>query len=104
MPKNQISSIMHFFHIGQFDIIIMLHSGYSKRPVLKEVATIFNFDAPATYNLYKENAQLISEENGTALTLYTTDEDDMQRLELVQRKCQKNFGRGEMMQCLPLLW
>lgn len=104
MPKNQISSIMHFFHIGQFDIIIMMHTGYSKRPVLKEVATIFNFDAPSNYNLYKENAQLINEDNGTCLTLYLNEEAEMEKLELMQRKCQKNFGRSEMMQCLPLLW
>ena len=32
MPKNQISSILHFFHIGQFDLLIMLHTGYSARP------------------------------------------------------------------------
>jgi superfamily II DNA/RNA helicase len=56
MPKNQIGSIIHFFHIGQFDIVIMLHTGYSIRPVLKDVGTIINFDIPSTYNSYKESA------------------------------------------------
>lgn len=56
MPKNQIGSIIHFFHIGQFDIVIMLHTGYSMRPVLKDVGTIINFDIPSTYNSYKESA------------------------------------------------
>lgn len=55
MPKNQIGSILHFFHIGQFDVIILLHSGYSKRPVPKDLANVVNFDAPKTYNAYKEN-------------------------------------------------
>lgn len=37
MPKNQINSVIHFFHIGQFDIVVMLHTGYAMRPVLKDV-------------------------------------------------------------------
>lgn len=56
MPKNQVGSIIHFFHIGQFDILVMLHTGYSMRPVLKDVNTIVNFDIPQTYNSYKESA------------------------------------------------
>ena len=32
MPKAQISSILHFFNIGQFELLIMLHTGYAKRP------------------------------------------------------------------------
>jgi len=56
MPRNQIGSIIHFFHIGQFDIIVMLHTGYSQRPILKDVQSIINFDVPQTYNSYKESA------------------------------------------------
>ena len=32
MPKNQIGSILHFFHIGQFNLLIMLHTGYASKP------------------------------------------------------------------------
>lgn len=56
MPKNQIGSIIHFFHIGQFDIVVMLHTGYSNRPMLKDVNTVVNFDIPPMYNTYKESA------------------------------------------------
>ena len=27
-PKNQQKGLIHFLHIGQFDILILLHSGY----------------------------------------------------------------------------
>jgi hypothetical protein len=47
----------------------MLHTGYSLRPVLKDVNTIINFDIPASYNSYKESAQLVSDEFGSVLTL-----------------------------------
>jgi len=50
MPKNQIGSIMHFFHIGQFDVIVMMHTGYAKKPVLRDVVTVVHFDAPNSYN------------------------------------------------------
>ena len=46
MPKNQISSILHFFHIGQFNLLIMLHTGYAIRPQVKELVNIVNFDMP----------------------------------------------------------
>jgi hypothetical protein len=65
---------MHFFHIGQFDVIVMMHTGYSKRPTLKDVANVVNFDAPSTYNIYKENGQLVTEESGSSLTFFTTEE------------------------------
>ena len=70
MPKNQIGSIMHFFHIGQFDVVVMMHTGYSKRPFLKDVVSVINFAAPTTYNIYKENGQLVTEESGSVLTLF----------------------------------
>jgi len=69
MPKNQIGSIIHFFHIGQFDIVVMLQTGYSTRPILKDVQTIINFDMPATYNSYKENGLLVNDDSGSVLTL-----------------------------------
>jgi len=29
LPKNQAKSLIHFFHIGQFSILILLQTGYS---------------------------------------------------------------------------
>ena len=55
MPKNQISSIIHFFNIGQFEIIIMLHTGYAKRPIVSDLSNVINFDMPSNYNSYKES-------------------------------------------------
>jgi hypothetical protein len=83
----------------------MMHSGYSKRPVPKDLVNVVNFDAPTTYNGYKENGQLVTEDNGSVLTLFThSNQEDFASLELLQRKFAKNFGRQDMMQCLPLLW
>lgn len=105
MPKNQIGSIIHFFHIGQFDIIIMLHAGYSQRPILKDVQNIVNFDIPATYNSYKESAQLISEENGAVLTLYSpADEKQRETMEHLQKKVLKNYHREDFFKCVPVMW
>ena len=55
MPKNQIGSILHFFHIGQFSVLIALHTGYASRPTIKELTNVINFDMPSNYNGYKEN-------------------------------------------------
>ena len=56
MAKQQLTSIIHFFTIGQFDILIALHHGYPEPlPQLKEVSFIINFDQPETYQHYKEN-------------------------------------------------
>lgn len=76
----------------------MLHTGYSKRPVLKDIVNVVNFDAPASYNLYKENGQLIVDDAGAILTLFNLakDSEDSKVLNLVQRKLQKNFGRNDM--------
>lgn len=95
---------MHFFHIGQFDVIILMHTGYSKRPVVKDVVTVLNFDAPASFNLYKENGQLVTEEGGSVFTLVEATTDAMKGLEMLQRKLAKKFGRQDMLQCLPLMW
>lgn len=83
-----------------------MHTGYSKRPFLKDVVNVVNFDAPTSYNIYKENGQLVTEESGSVLTLFSTGSasEDGKSLELIQRKFTKNFGRQDMLQCLPLLW
>lgn len=84
---------MHFFHIGQFDVTIMMHTGYSRRPILKDVINVINFDAPASYNNYKENGQLIHDDAGSCLTLISLapDSEDAKVLDLINRKFAKNF-------------
>jgi len=108
MPKNQISSIIHFFHIGQFDIIVMMHTGYSRRPIVKDVVNVINFDVPSSYNGYKENGQLVNDDQGSVLTLVMPkvrqESEDIQSLELIRRKLMKSFGRPDMLKCLPVMW
>ena len=53
----------------------MLHTGYSKRPVIKDITNIINFDMPGDYNSYKTSGLTISEENGCILNLITPDQD-----------------------------
>jgi hypothetical protein len=69
LPKNQFKSLIHFFHIGQFQILICLQSGYSHQPELKIVSNIVNFEAPPKYNQYKENGSHIDMDGGAILTL-----------------------------------
>jgi hypothetical protein len=96
---------MHFFHIGQFDVIVMLHTGYGKKPVLRDVVTVVHFDAPSSYNAYKENAQIIGDEQGAVITMVLVPSpDDVNILDLLQRKFVKNFGNPNMLLCLPLIW
>jgi hypothetical protein len=54
----------------------MLHSGYTNRPMLKDVSTVLNFDMPATYNLYKEASQLVGDDYGSVLTLLSPKEKE----------------------------
>lgn len=84
MAKNQVGSILHFFHIGQFNLLIMLHSGYGTRPPVKEVTNVINFDMAPNYNGYKENGMLISEDTGCILSLATPGTtDDIETLKLL---------------------
>jgi hypothetical protein len=46
----------------------MVHSGYSQRPVLKDVRTVINFDMPSSYNQYKEAALMVNDETGSVFT------------------------------------
>jgi hypothetical protein len=116
MPKNQIKSIVHYFHIGQFDILIMVHSGYATRPPpIKEIQTVINFDIPASFNQYKESGSMVEQENGCVLTLVEPDlnitasqiqnaTQDVETLHKIMRKLEKNFGRNDVLKCIPVLW
>ena len=105
MPKNQIGSILHFFHIGQFSILIALHTGYASKPQIKELTNVINFDMPSNYNGYKENGQIVNDEEGCILSLPKVDKkDDMDMLQLLQRKFHKNFGHNMTLKCVPVMW
>lgn len=81
LPKNQAKSLTHFFHIGQFSIIIVLHTGYSHTPQFKNVQHVVNFDAPDKYNSYKETGSMVEYDNGSVLTMIQP-EQDKEKLEL----------------------
>jgi superfamily II DNA/RNA helicase len=69
LPKNQLKSLIHFFHIGQFNIMIVLQSGYAEVPQFKTVTNVLNFDAPPKYNSYKDGGNYIDSDNGAIITL-----------------------------------
>ena len=86
-------------------MLIMLHTGYSKRPIIKDIKNVVNFDMPANYNIYKEAGVTITEDSGCILSLAMPDkEEDITVLGLLQRKFRKNFGQDEMLKCLPVIW
>lgn len=103
MPKNQAKSLIHFFHIGQFNIMIVLQSGYSHQPEFKNIQHVINFDAPEKYNQYKEAGQHIEFDNGSELT-FINPQSDKDKLELYQRKLMKAFSNAHMLKCIPVLW
>ena len=69
MPKNQMSSLCHFFLNGHFDVLVMLHTGYGQRPVVKAAHTVVNFDVPLSYTQYKEAGLLAKDPTGALVTL-----------------------------------
>jgi superfamily II DNA/RNA helicase len=105
LPKNQLKSLVHFFHIGQFNILVVLQTGYSGRPELKTVTNVVNFDVPQVYNQYKENGAQIDMDGGSMLTLVAPGEqEEVQGLALCQRKLQKACGLQTAIKCVPVLW
>ena len=105
LPKNQFKSLIHFFHIGQFSIMIVLQTGYSQQPEFKTVSNVVNFDAPPKYNTYKENGSQIDAENGCILTLVQPSKsEEVDALTLYQRKMLKAFNIPNMIKCIPILW
>ena len=105
LPKNQFKSLIHFFHIGQFSIMIVLQTGYSAQPEFKTVSNVVNFDAPPKYNTYKENGSQIDLDNGCILTLVQPSKaEEVDALTLYQRKMLKAFNIPNMIKCIPILW
>jgi hypothetical protein len=85
--------------------MIVLQAGYSHQPEFKTVSNVVNFDAPSKYNNYKENGQHIDSDNGAILTLVQPSKaEEMEALQLYQRKMQKAFHSPNMIKCIPILW
>jgi hypothetical protein len=85
--------------------MIVLQTGYSQQPEFKTVSNVVNFDAPPKYNIYKENGSHIDADNGAVLTLVQPSKtEEMEALQLYQRKMQKAFNMPNMIKCIPILW
>ena len=71
LAKAQTQSIIHFFSIGQFDILIVLNEGYKEgeSPVLKDLSFVINFDLPQQYARYKETACMVELPEGAVINL-----------------------------------
>lgn len=105
LPKNSFKSLIHYFHIGQFNVLIVLQSGYAMQPEVKCVTNVVNFDAPTKYNSYKEQGSRVDQDNGAVLTLVTpSNAEEADALALCQRKMQKAFGVANIIKCVPILW
>lgn len=102
--------------MGQYDILIMLHTGYTQKPpALKEIQTVINFDIPQSYASYKESGGMVSSTNGAVFTLVEPDlnitdkqkqnqTQDLETLAKIMHKMDKNLGRSDMMKCIPVMW
>jgi hypothetical protein len=76
MAKQQITSVIHFYQIGQFDILIALNSGYPQPlPPMKEVNFIVNFEMTETYTQYKLSGAQIEKEEGCVINFATPAEE-----------------------------
>ena len=105
LPKNSFKSLIHYFHIGQYNVLIVLQSGYAMQPELKSVTNVVNFDVPIKYNNYKEQGSRVDQDNGAVLTLVTpANTEEVEAMVVCQRKMQKAFGQANMIKCVPLLW
>ena len=94
----------------------MLHTGYSQRPpALKDIQTVINFDIPQSFNSYKESGSMVAMENGCVITLIEPDlnitqkqiqnqTQDIPMLLKLIKKMDKNYGRSDMLKCLPIMW
>lgn len=78
LAKQQAASILHFYSIGQFDVLIALYDGYNEgeAPDLKELSFVVNFELPTSYSKYKQTATMVSNPEGAVLNLVTHDVAD----------------------------
>ena len=107
LAKQQITSIIHYFSIGQFDIVICLNSGYTNdnAPVFKDLTFVVNFGLPEQYARYKETGGYIDKEEGAIINLITpAEEKKNQQLANFQKKMIKAYSRNDMIRCIPVIW
>jgi len=75
------------------------------QPQFKTITNVINFDAPPKYNQYKDTGSYIDMDNGSILTLVQPSKaEEMEALQLYQRKMQKAFSAANMVKCIPILW
>jgi superfamily II DNA/RNA helicase len=76
MAKQQILSIVHYYTIGQFDILIAINQEYPQPlPILKDVSFVFNFQMPDSFSQYRELSQNVDREEGAVINLVTPEEE-----------------------------
>lgn len=107
LAKLQISSIIHFFTIGQYDILVALHQNHFPEPLppIQDVNWIVNFDIPESYNIYREAVKQISNDTGAVINLQTPEQEKKDHnLQNIQKKMIKAFNRPDMLKFLPVIW
>ena len=68
--KNFKRSVVHFFNIGQYDILILIYGSIDKKElVFGDVLNVVCFDAPWVWGFYKEASEQVKFDNGSILTL-----------------------------------
>lgn len=105
LAKQQIQSIVHFYTIGQFDILIILSDGYGDKqlPELKEVSFVVNLEVPHSYTSYKQITQNVQRPDGSVINLIS-NKKDQDLLGQYQKKIEKAYGRSDVLKCIPIIW
>ena len=89
LHKSRGSAVAHQFNEGNLDCLIMLNTGYSKRPnKLKNIDSIFFFDLPRTFNEYKAITGQIDTPEGQSISL--VGPEDGEKLKFLNRKYKKH--------------
>lgn len=73
-PKNFLKSVVHFFNIGQYSILILVNGvNLSEKLKYGDILNVVNFTMPRSWNEYKDASEHISFDNGSTLTLVYGD-------------------------------
>lgn len=119
-------SVVHFFNIGQYDILILVRGCELKdQKDPGEVLNVVNFDIPRYWKDYKYAADKVGFDNGSCLTFMYTDlapdalknpvvnqtdrlnnvpeMEDSECLQLIEKKMAKKIGTS-LIQPLNLHW
>jgi len=106
LAQQQTASIIHFFSIGQFDILIALNDGYNEgqEPVLTDISYVVNFDVPNSYASYKKTGSMVERSEGAIINLVSHDDKKEEMLGAFQKKMTKAFGKEDILKCIPIVW